>query len=367
MAPSKSTAELEASVPHAQSSCDQCGEELAPGAQFCRACGTVRAQPHLAVADASPAADPEVQGDQCPACGAAVEVDSSFCRQCGAHLAEPPAAQEATSAKVRPAAAGRGPKCRSCGADLSAEQRFCRVCGTATAEARSVDRSGIARDPAWPLVVRGLTLIFEGSLTLVAASVTAAAVITLLSMFEPDGDTAEALRVGLLGAASLAALVGLGLMVWGDATNLWIPRTAKARVHALVVLVAGGVSTLLATLALLRIAWSGFEPAAFSAAGPLTVAALLVLLGRWVAFTTLLRRLAFALHHYRIAQGAIGFVVFTGVGLGVVGLIHLLFRTATEAAQTFAELLGLAFVVLVAMWALSLARRGRDLVRAQLS
>mgnify|MGYP001131311923 CR=1 FL=1 len=91
--------------------------------------------------------------------------------------------------------------------------------------------------------------------------------------------------------------------------------------------------------------------------------ALLLLVGRLVAFATLLRRFAFALRSYRIAQGSVGFILYVGVGLALVGLLGLLFREASSSAQTFSELLFLAFVSGMALWALGMARRSRDLVR----
>jgi hypothetical protein len=125
-----------------------------------------------------------------------------------------------------------------------------------------------------------------------------------------------------------------------------------------------------ALLAVIALAWmgsAGFDPARVPAgAAKLGAAALLFFLARLVAISTLLRQIAFALRHYRIAQGSVGFIVFIGVGIAVVGLINLLFQSARESVQTFAQLLALAFALLVAFWYLNMVRRGRDLVRQRL-
>ncbi len=200
-----------------------------------------------------------------------------------------------------------------------------------------------------------------------SAVVAAAAVLTLFSLAGPSGERGGLLRLGLLGAASVASLVGLGLMIWGDALCLRIPRVARARVQATVVLALSAVAALLGAATLVQLAQLGFELDVASGVTPLATACVLALLARQVAFSVLLRRLAFALRHYRIAQGAVGFIVFTGVGLAVVGLLSLLFRSAPPAARTFNELLAMAFGALVAIWALSMSRRSRDLVQARLS
>jgi hypothetical protein len=233
-------------------------------------------------------------------------------------------------------------------------------------DGRSARADGLASEPGWRVVVRGLTRIWEGGLTIASAVVAAAAVLTLFSLAGPGGEQGGLLRLGLLGAASVASLVGLGLMIWGDALCVRIPRVARARVHATVVLALSAGAAVLGAATLVQLAQLGFELDGASGLAPLATACVLALLARQVAFSVLLRRLAFALRHYRIAQGAVGFIVFTGVGLAVVGLVSLLFRSAAPAARTFGELLALAFGALVAIWALSMIRRSRDLVQARL-
>jgi hypothetical protein len=216
-------------------------------------------------------------------------------------------------------------------------------------------------------VLHGLALIWEGNVTLFSAAVCATAVITLLSLVGPDWGRLAMVRTALLGAAGLATVVGLALNGWGEVLCLAVPAAARARIQVLVTLVLGSASAVFGITSLAWLGMQGFDVSAVSrGAVSLALVSLLCLLGRMVAFSTLLRRIAFALRHYRIAQGSVGFIVFIGVGLAVVGLVNLLFQSARPAAQTFAELLALAFALLVVLWYLSMLRRSRELVRARL-
>ncbi len=74
--------------------CGSCGEALAPGASFCRACGTRYEQP------------------TCDACGSPVAAGTSFCRACGAPIAAgqaKPTAGVPESTLVRPAQPAAAP------------------------------------------------------------------------------------------------------------------------------------------------------------------------------------------------------------------------------------------------------------------
>jgi hypothetical protein len=220
---------------------------------------------------------------------------------------------------------------------------------------------------AWLVVVEGLSRVWWGTLTLVIALVFATAASTLLTLFAVD-PTGGALRTALLGASAVGVAVGLLLVLWGDLLDLRLPSLAQGRWHALVVLLLGAGATITGLLALARAAPGGFDPDAVPrSAQVLGALASILLLGRLVAFATLLRRLAFALRNYRIAQGSVGFILYVGVGLAVVGLLGLLFREASSSAQTFSELLSLAFVSGMAFWALGMARRSRDLVQRRLA
>lgn len=353
--------------------CEGCGAPLPDDHRFCRACGAVRprsgpgGERGALVSQAGVGTASSGEG-ACPACGAAQPAElPPFCRQCGHRLGaaarglgfREPAAPAAT---VGATASGR---CRSCGEALAPERKFCPACGTATARQGDAEPGGL-KDPAWRVVTAGLSHVFEGTALLVAAAVFAAAVATLVSLFDLGAGDGM-LRVGLLGAASLAAVAGLGLILWGDVLDLRVPPKAKGRVHAVVVLGLGAAAGVTGLIALGRLAAAGFDGAAVPRGATLLGAvALLLVLGRLVAFATLLRRLAFALRHYRIAQGSVGFIVYVGVGLAVVGLLNLLFRSAADAARTFGELLALAFVAGTALWAIGMARRSRDLVRQRL-
>lgn len=216
-------------------------------------------------------------------------------------------------------------------------------------------------------MVEGLSRVWWGTLTLVVALVFAAAASTLLTLFALD-PAGGGLRTALLGASAVGVGVGFSLLLWGDLLDLRLPSLAQGRWHALVVLLLGAGAMLTGLLALLRAASSGFDPDAVPrSAQVLGALALLLLVGRLVAFATLLRRFAFALRSYRIAQGSVGFILYVGVGLALVGLLGLLFREASSSAQTFSELLFLAFVSGMALWALGMARRSRDLVRRRLA
>jgi len=244
---------------------------------------------------------------------------------------------------------------------------FCATCGTASRLARISPAEMVAQDPGWYRVVKGLGLVFEGHVTLVLAAISATAVVTVLGLFAASWSQLATVRAALLGAAALAGIVGLTLAVAGEVICLSAPAESKVRLPALVTLCIGGVSALLGIAALVLMGAVGFDPARFPAATiPLAAAALLLFVVRLVAFSALLRQLAFALQHYRIAQGSVGFIVFIGVGLAVVGMINLLFQSARPAAQTFAQLLAVAFALGVAFWYLNIVKRGRDLVRQRL-
>lgn len=261
---------------------------------------------------------------------------------------------------------GGSGRCRSCGVELIPGRRFCPTCGVLVSSGRSAD-AGALRHPGWHVVVDGMSRIYWGTLTLVFALVFAAAASTVINLFSLD--FAEGgLQAALMGASAIGVALGFALLLWGDILDLRIPSPAQGRWHALVVLLLGGGAAVSGILALGSSASSGFDPDRIpSGASLLGALALLLLVGRLVAFAALLRRLAFALRNYRIAQGSVGFILYVGIGFAVVGLLGLLFREASSSAQTFGELLGLAFVSGLALWSLGMARRSRDLVRQRLA
>ncbi len=241
------------------------------------------------------------------------------------------------------------------------------MCGAVSRVGRISPSELLAHDPGWYRVVKGLGLVFEGHVTLVVAAIVATAMVTVLGLFAPSWRLLPTVRVATLGAAAVAGAVGLLLGLAGEAVCLGAPARSGVRAPVLLSLAMGGTSTLLGVAALLIMGGASFNPAdtpavAFWLAG---VASLLLVL-RLVVFSVLLRRVAFALQHYRIAQGSVGFIVFIGVGMAMVGLINMLFRAARPAAQTFAQLLAVAFALGVAFWYLNIVRRGRDLVRQRL-
>jgi predicted amidophosphoribosyltransferase len=349
--------------------CLECGQAMGPSQRFCPACGGLkragRSLPQRAEAVA--ARDPSA-GARCFGCGAPQgEEPAQFCRACGQGLRERQliAGQLASHSGGRPV--HRPGFCHGCGAALPAESRFCGACGTASRLARVSPADRVARDPGWYKVVRGLALVYEGHVTVVAAAISATAVMTVLGLFAADWSQLGALRAALLGAAALAGLVGLVLAVAGEVVCLAAPAESKVRLPALVTLALGGAAATLGALALILMGSVGFDTARLPAgAATLGALALLLFIAHLVAFSTMLRQMAFALQHYRIAQGSVGFIVFIGVGLAATGLINLLFQSARPSAQTFAQLLAVAFALLVAFWYLSIVKHGRDFVRQRL-
>jgi hypothetical protein len=304
----------------------------------------------------------------CFACGEELgEEPDLFCRSCGQVLGERELAAGQVASHSGGRQAHRPGLCHGCGAPLPTDRKFCATCGTASGLARISPSDLVARDPGWYRVVKGLGLVFEGHVTLVVAAIAATAVVTLLGLFAASWSQLATVRAALLGAASLAGVVGLALAVAGEVICLSAPAESKVRLPTLVTLCIGGVSALLGIVALILMGAVGFDPARIpGVVVQLGAAALLLFIARLVAFSTLLRQMAFALQHYRIAQGSVGFTVFIGVGLAVVGLLNLLFQSARPAAQTFAQILAVAFALLVAFWYLNIVKRGRDLVRQRL-
>ena len=68
---------------HSERTCGACGEVLAPGASFCRACGTRYDEP------------------TCHACDAPLVSGAAFCRGCGAPVAEPASPRETKPTVIR--------------------------------------------------------------------------------------------------------------------------------------------------------------------------------------------------------------------------------------------------------------------------
>jgi predicted amidophosphoribosyltransferase len=353
--------------------CSDCGEAVDPSARFCLSCGVLQRRHKARVVSqrVGRVADGEgTDGPVCFACGEKLDPEKArFCRGCGQAL------QEAEQNRSRGLSASRkggtraqGPGlCHGCDAPLPVGQKFCATCGTASRLARMVPSEMVANDPGWYRVVKGLGLVFEGHLTLVVAAISATAVVTVLGLFGASWSQLAMVRAALLGAATLAAVVGLALAVVGEVICLSAPAESKVRVPTLVTLCIGAVSALLGIVALALMGSAGFDPARFpTMTAGLVVAALVLFVARLVAFSTLLRQMAFALQHYRIAQGSVGFIVFIGVGLAVVGMINLLFQSARPAAQTFAQLLAVAFALGVVFWYLNIVKRSRDLVRQRL-
>jgi hypothetical protein len=237
----------------------------------------------------------------------------------------------------------------------------------ATRLGRGTPEDQALSDPAWYRVVRGLGLLLEGNVVLVVAGITAVVVATALSLLTPDLREVRLVRAGLMGAAALAAALGLLLGVGGERLLGAAPAEARLQPLGWATAGAGAATALFAIGALVGLGAGGFAP------GPaprlvrvLTALAIVAFLVRLVCFSSLLGRLAVALRQYRIAQSSVGFVVFLGVGVGVVGLVTLLFREARPSVRTFSELLALAFGLLVLWWYLVLLRRSRDLMRQRL-
>ncbi len=351
--------------------CSDCGEAVDPSARFCLSCGVVQRRQKLRVVSQrveQEAGENQTHGPVCFTCGEELgEEAAPFCRGCGQVLRE----RDQSRGQVARRSGGhkaKGPGlCHGCNTPLPAGQKFCATCGTASRLARISPTEMVANDPGWYRVVKGLGLVFEGHLTLVVAAVAATAVVTVLGLFGASWSQLATVRAALLGAATLAAVVGLALAVVGEVICLAAPAESKVRLPTLVTLCIGGVSAVLGVVALILMGSVGFDSARF---GTMTVglaaAALVLFIARLVAFSTMLRQVAFALQHYRIAQGSVGFIVFIGVGLAVVGMINLLFQSARPAAQTFAQLLAVAFALGVVFWYLNIVKRGRDLVRQRL-
>lgn len=355
-----------------------CGAVVGPSFRFCKECGVARPR-HAAAVTAAVDEPPDLQaeGPPCLGCGAPLaDPQARFCRRCGHRvqrdeepghgLASARGGSDAGSGAASEKHDGKAAqtRCRSCGKELGAGRKFCPSCGALASAGRSDQLAEAA--PAWYRVVEGLSRVWWGTLTLVIALVFVAAASTLLNLFSLDRADGG-LRAALLGAGALGVALGLALLLWGDLLDLGLPSLAKGRWHALVVFLCGAGASLTGLLALGRLAAQGFDlDKAPRSAEVLGALAFLLLVSRLVAFATLLRRLAFALRNYRIAQGSEGFILYVGVGLALVGLLGLLFREASSSAQTFGELIALAFVSGMALWALSLARRSRDLVRQRL-
>ena len=250
---------------------------------------------------------------------------------------------------------------------MTPERRFCAKCGSASRRFRTTTADVLLHDPGWYRVVKGLGLVWEGHVTLIAAVVVATAVITVLSLVGPEWNKLEIVRAGLLGASGLAVVVGMVIALVGKAFCLAAPSGARTRVPTIVTLAIGLASAVLGGGVLIWMGLTGFSPERISGSALILGGIYLMLfLAQMVAFSFLLRQMAFALRHYRIAQGSVGFIVFIGVGLAVVGMLNLLFQYARPAAKTFAELLAVAFALLTAFWYLNMVRRGRDLVRQRL-
>lgn len=96
--------------------CENCGEELPVGAQFCVGCG---AKVNLAADPFATSQIPDVKTlHACPNCGAAVEDGARFCDSCGALL----------NKEVLFRA------CPNCNAHVAADARFCDECGALLGE-----------------------------------------------------------------------------------------------------------------------------------------------------------------------------------------------------------------------------------------
>lgn len=351
---------LSSETPRVQ--CTACENPLEGKSHFCPACGTRRPRSAPLRAIQTPTIPEELA---CPGCGLAVgEEPLRFCRQCG-HLLPTDLPAGSSFARSRAARQPLSPGlCQACGQQIETERKFCRHCGAARFLQRGADAAGL-HDPAWHATVTGLSWIFTGTVILVASAVFAAAAVTLLSLFALSS-AGGTLETALLGASAVLAASGLGILVWGDVLDLRIPAKGS-RVLGVTTLALGIGAASLGALALGRAAMAGFATEALSRSlALLSLVAALFLLGRWVTFALLLRRLAFTLRHYRIAQGSIGFIVYLGVGLAIVGLLNLLFRSAPQTARAFGELLTLAFAAGIALWAISMAKRARDLVRQKL-
>lgn len=370
MTESVTTPEREDELAPPAHACMECGAAVEPSARFCPSCGVMQRQ---SLARTLPQrVERRADGDEavglCFACGEELGEESArFCRGCGQVLRERQRTMGHVASRSGGRQAHRPGLCHGCGTTLPAGRKFCAACGTASRLARISPSEMVANDPGWYRVVKGLGLVFEGHLTLVVAAIVATAVITVLGLFAASWSQLATVRAALLGAATLAGGVGLALAVVGEVICLSAPAESKVRLPALVTLCIGGVSALLGVVALILMGSVGFDPERIpGVAVQLAAAALLLFIARLVAFSTLLRRMAFALQHYRIAQGSVGFIVFIGVGLAVVGMINLLFQSARPAVQTFAQLLAVAFALGVAFWYLNIVKRGRDLVRQRL-
>ncbi|MFH2009939.1 MAG: zinc ribbon domain-containing protein [bacterium] len=352
--------------PAEERTCGDCGAACPGTLKFCGSCGALQRPPRSALDRPERADHGATDGPACRVCGAATDEGARFCRQCGQVQAE----RAPLVAQRESGSLGGGQQrgvCHGCRTPLEQGRLFCPSCGTASRLARVSRSELMVHDPSWYRVVRGLGLVWEGHVTLIVAAVAATAVVTVLSLFGVSWGKLEMVRAGLLGAAALAAVVGIVLGVIGEVFCLAAPRESRTRVPALVTLGIGAASALLIVITLAWMGAVGFDPGRIpSAALTLGAVALLLFVARLLAFSTLLRHMAFALQHYRIAQGSVGFMIFIGVGLAVVGLINLLFQSARPSVQTFAQLLAVAFALLVIFWYLNMVRRGRDLVRQRL-
>lgn len=358
--------DAESNAARIEATCSQCGAPLRPGARFCAGCGVrQRTEP---AAEVAPRRESTAADRACRSCGAPLAGEvGRFCRVCGQLLNPADLSVEPLPGSRRGPGQLEPGQCPGCGRPAVGERRFCQHCGSALRITRRSQSEVVAEDPGWFRVVKGLGYIWEGNVTLVASAVLAIAVITLLSLVGPDWARLPLVRAGLLGGAGLGAATGMLLVVRGELFCLSIPRSSGAWISAVVSAGFGALFTLAGLAALGLLASRGFAVARLP--DPVLVLAALAaafLILRLVAFSTMLRRVAFALRHYRIAHGSVGFIVFIGLGLAVVGLCHLLFQSARAAVQTFSELLAVAFVLLTMLWYLTMTRRGRDLVKQRL-
>ncbi|MDY0004459.1 MAG: zinc ribbon domain-containing protein, partial [Polyangia bacterium] len=265
-----------------------------------------------------------------------MEASGRFCRRCGHRLPEKEgqAIRDARWGMQASSVGGskgtdNGSKsqvgrCRVCGEELNSDRKFCPACGAAKVTSLADDVVGGANARAWHVIVEGLSRVWWGTLVLVVALVFAAASGTLLTLFasEPSGG---GLRSALWGASAVGLALGLCLLLWGDLMDLRLPSGVKGRWQALAVFLLGMGAAVTGLVALAQSIPSGFDPDTLPRSAQVFGAlALVFLVGRQVAFAALLRRLAFALRNYRIAQGSVGFIIYVGLGLALVGLLGLL-------------------------------------------